>query len=116
MIRRGLAALAVAAIAALAGCGSGAPGQLPQPPTAGQVAAQLGLTRFTDCYHQPALYAADSGSAWQRGVKIGIDTFPTTAVRDTWLAAAENLGVTPLYEGSTWVAYKALDQGGGACA
>lgn len=48
-------------------------------------------------------------------MRYGVDTFPSQDVRDTWIKTAANLGVVPVWEGATWVAYKATSQGAQGC-
>jgi len=113
-----LAVSAVAMAAALAGCGgASAPSPPPAAPvTAGQVAARLHLVDFTDC-GTAGLETADGGVAFDGKVKIGIDTFGSTAQRDNWERVSSTLaGITPWEQGPTWVAFRALQQTGGLCA
>jgi len=112
------AALSTAALAALTACGSGTSSsvtQVPQPPSASSVAQQLGLTGFTDCGPAPTGGVTDSGTGLKGSERIGIDTFPSQDVRDTWIKTAAKLGVVPAWESGTWVAYKALTQSAKGC-
>ncbi len=122
-----LAAVVVLAAAACSGADSSgtAPGsapptaasprQLAQPPSARQVAAQIGATRFTDCGPAPLGGVQDNGTAWYGGYKLGIDTFAGATQRNAWLRVAADAGVSPLFEGPDWVAYRAVTQDGGSC-
>jgi hypothetical protein len=90
---------------------------VPQPETAGQAAASLGATGFTDCPASGSLAGVvDGGTAHYYGYRIGIDTFAGTKQRDNWVGATANLGVVPMFKGSNWVAYKAQSQSGPACS
>jgi len=109
------AGLAVAVTMTLAACSSSDPGELPQPPTAAQVAAQLHLTGFTDCGPLPLSGVTDSGTAYRGAKRIGLDTFPGQDERDNWEDTALQLGIVPLYQDSTWVAYVAVYQSGEGC-
>lgn len=79
-----------------------------QPPSAKDVARSLGCKRFED--HGPSQIGGsiDSGACWIRGVKYAINTFPSKAVRDSWLLDAEPLGVVPKWETDTSVTYKSV--------
>lgn len=79
-----------------------------QPPTAAQVANQFGCTGFKDIGPSQAGGVIDSGTCMKGGVKYALDTFPSTAIRDSWLKEAEQLGVNPLQETSTAVIYKSV--------
>lgn len=113
---RKLAVFAAAAAAAVTACSSGVPSvsvHTPPPlPSARQVAAALGYSRFTGCGH-PKLLVVEAATAWKGGVKYGIDTFASPVVRDRWEKAAANLGVVPVRYGRTWVAYRAGSQKAG---
>lgn len=111
-------ALAASALFALAACSSGSSSsitQVPQPPSATSVAQQLGLTAFTDCGPAPLGGVADSGIGYKDSVRYGVDTFPSQDIRDTWLKSAAHLGVVPLWEGTTWAAYKTATQAVKGC-
>jgi hypothetical protein len=129
-----LAAIAAGGIAALAGCGGNsaapstsgparsspagqaAPTAVPTPETASQAAASLGATGFTDCGPSQVGGVIDGGTAEYQGYRIGIDTFSTATARAGWIQIASTQGVTPLYVGQWWVAYKATSQSGAACS
>jgi hypothetical protein len=103
-------------LASLAACGTGGSSSVstpPQPPSASQVAAQIGASSFKDCGPAPLGGVTDSGKARYQGKWIGIDTFPGKSVRDTWAATAAKFGIVPLMETDTWVMYKATTQAGG---
>jgi hypothetical protein len=70
----------------------------------------------TDCPGEgTAVGVTDAGTAYLGAERIGIDIFPTTAVRDAWKKASANFGVIPIAQGADWVAYKALDQTATGC-
>jgi hypothetical protein len=120
MTRMRTAACWVAAAIAAAGIGVAvreltAPGPAPAM-NANQVAAIVQATQFTDCGSSALGGVTDAGTAYLGGEKIGINVFPSTAVRDQWEQLAEPLGVVPLEQGSTWVIYHALRQSGTACS
>jgi hypothetical protein len=76
-----------------------------QPPGAAQVAKSVGATGFVDKGASEAGGSIDSGTAMLHGRKIAINTFPAKSVRDSWLKAAEQFGVSPLFESDTAVVY-----------
>jgi hypothetical protein len=84
---------------------------LPQPETASQVAAQIGASGFVSEGPAPLAGVQTSGTAMYHGRKIGIDTFATAAVRDQWVKMSASFGVSPLVEGTNWVAYWSVTQG-----
>lgn len=114
--RWGLALIAAGTIAILSSCSSNEssdPGgtviTIKQPITAQQVAAKIGCGSFKQL--GPAqMYVIDSGTCVIDGVKYGIDTFASTAVRDSWLKIAQNYGVVPKWETATAIIYKATKQ------
>jgi hypothetical protein len=116
-------AVGVLAIAALAGCASGATSSagvqyLPQPktPTVKQVAAELHATGAVDCPGEGAgVGVTDAGTAYLGKERLGIDVFPTAALRDSWKAMSAGVGVVVIAQGQWWVAYKALSQTGKGC-
>jgi hypothetical protein len=117
MTRRRAAWIAVAVVVTLAivlplTLISSGPALPALPPTARQVAQQIGATGFTEC-GKALLYSTDSGTAYIGREKIGINTFGNQKARDAWLNDAEPLGVTAFRESSTWVAYVALSQSAG---
>lgn len=79
-----------------------------QPPSAKQVADSLGCKKFED--HGPSQVggSTDSGSCWIGNVKYAINTFPSLAVRNSWLRSAEPLGVVPKWETDTSVTYPSV--------
>lgn len=86
-----------------------------QPPSAKEVADNLGCGKFKDLGpgHPSGLgvylYITDSGSCWIGTHKYGIDTFADKGVRDQWLAAAEPFGVVPKWETDTSVVYPSVN-------
>jgi hypothetical protein len=78
-----------------------------QTASAAQVAKSLNCTGFKD-QGAAALYSNDSGSCYIGSQKYAINTFPNQESRDSWLAAAEPLGVTPKWETATSVVYKSV--------
>lgn len=111
--RVGLAAIVAGTIMLLSACSSNDPAgtvvTVKQPLTAHQIADKIGCGSFTQL--GPAqMYVVDSGTCMLDGVKYGIDTFATTAVRDSWLKIAQNYGVVPKWETATAVIYKATKQ------
>ena len=82
-----------------------------QPPTAAQVASQLGCTGFKDLGPASVGGSIDSGSCTIAGVKYAINTFESQDIRDSWLKVAEPLGVTPKWETATSVTYKSITAG-----
>ncbi len=81
-----------------------------------QVAALLHAARVTDCPGSGSLVGVtDSGFAYLGSERIGINTFPGPDIRDRWVTAVRNFGVMPFAQGSTWVAYKAVDQTAKTC-
>lgn len=115
MNRITLAAGLAALTAGAAGCGGNQPGPPPQPPSVHQVAAQTGAKRLSDCGPAPGGGVSDSAVAYRGATRVGIDTFPTQAVRDKWIKTAQGYGVVVLAEGSTWVLYRAVNQRGKGC-
>jgi hypothetical protein len=128
-----LAIGALAMAAALAGCASGATSSagvqsrpatsssvqfLPPPktPTVEQVAAEMHATGATgNCGGGAGVGAVDTGTAYLGKTRIGIDVFPTAALRDSWETESACLGVTLIAQGKWWAAYKALSQTGTGC-
>ena len=113
-----LVALVALVIIVMAGCGSApkhhtnpnAVVTMSQPPTASEVAANVGCENFKDM-GSAKLYAIDSGTCWVGSVKYGVDTFPSATARNSWIKLAESLGTNPpKWETSTAVVYKAHDQ------
>lgn len=78
---------------------------LPQPEDAAQVAVSLGATGFHGETGGQVVGVQTGGSATYHGRKIGIDTFANGQVRDQWVQMSANFGISPLFEGSNWVAY-----------
>lgn len=81
-----------------------------QPPSAAQVAQSVNCVKFT---HLPVeagkgFGTVDAGSCWIDTTKYAINTFPTAAVRDSWLKLAEPLGVNPKWETATAVIYPSV--------
>jgi hypothetical protein len=108
------------ALALAAGCGSTAhpahtAPSIPAAQNARQVAQEAGATSFTDCGAAPMGGATDTGTAYLGGKRVGIDTFPSSRQRDTWLQTAENFGIVPSQKGATWVLYIATDQTAKGC-
>lgn len=120
-------ALSILLLAGAAACGSTESfGPAPSPATttstqvtplqpAASVAHQLGLTGFTDCGEVPAISASDSGTAYGGSELIMIDIFPSQAARDEWVSTATGVGIVPVREGGTWVAYKSPAQSAPGC-
>ena len=79
-------------------------------PGVADVAKEIGATRVTD--NGAGLGTADSGGACYHGQKVGINTFASKAERDSWLNAAEPLGVRPMLESDQSVVYPSVDHGG----
>ena len=101
-------------LAAIAGCGGqAAPAQ---PPDIHQIAARAGATQLSVCGAAPGGGVSDSGVAYRGATRVGIDTFPTQAVKDKWIKTAQGFGVVVLQEGSTWVLYRAVDQRAKGCS
>jgi hypothetical protein len=131
--RGGATAISILAVAALAGCASGAASSagvrsgpaasasvqyLPAPktPTVKEVAAELHATGVTgNCGGGAGVGAVETGTASLGKERIGIDIFPTAALRDSWRATSASLGVTLIAQGRWWVAYKDLSQIGTGC-
>jgi hypothetical protein len=78
-----------------------------QPPTAAEVAKNLGCTGFSDTGAAPAGGAITTGACSIGGVRYVIDTFVNAQVRDSWLKIAEPLGVNPKWMTPTSVTYPA---------
>lgn len=83
---------------------------VPQPPSAAQVAKSVNCVKFTHLPVQAGqgFGTVDAGSCWIGSAKYAINTFPTAAVRDSWLKLAEPLGVNPKWETSTAVIYPSV--------
>jgi len=79
-----------------------------QPPTAKDVATQVGCKRFHDKGNSPAVGVVDSGICWIGKQKYGVDTFMTKAARDSWLKMTESFGVNPKWETPISVVYKSI--------
>lgn len=123
----------LAITAALAGCASGAASSagaqsrpatsasvqylpVPKTPTIAQVAAQMRATGASgNCGGGAGVGAAATGTAYLGKERIGIDVFPTAALRDSWRTASVSLGVVVIAQGEWWVAYKYLSQTGTGC-
>lgn len=86
-----------------------APVSVTQPPSASDVARSLNCKRFEDHGASQIGGSIDSGACWIGNVKYAINTFPSKAVRDSWLQAAEPLGVVPKWKTTTSVTYKSVD-------
>jgi hypothetical protein len=128
-----ISGLAAAAALALAGCSSGAASTgaqqhpvpsgsvqwltAPKTPTVAQVAAEMGANGVTDCHGGgEGVGAADTGTAYLGKKRLGINVFPTDALRNSWeTGVAASAGVTVVAQGQDWVAYKALNQAGTGC-
>lgn len=80
-----------------------------QPPDASDVARSLNCKRFEDHGVTQISGSIDAGACWIGNVKYAINTFPSKAVRDSWLQSAELLGVVPKWETDTSVTYKSVD-------
>lgn len=104
--------MVAAGAAVLAACSSPA---ARLPVTAQSVASSLHLKGFTGCGPVPTGGVYDSGTAYQGTVRVGINTFPTPAVRDNWETAAAYMGVIPFAAGPQWVVYKAVSQHATGC-
>ena len=84
---RKLPAAAVLAVAfTLTACSGGSSGTSAAPPTAAQVAAQLGATNVEQI--DPTLYAYDEATATWHGKDVDIATFRSNDLRDKWIQAA----------------------------
>jgi hypothetical protein len=122
-MRLAAAAATAATVLALAGCDVAVTTSSvqylpvpPAPPTVAQVAAQLHATGAVDCPGAgAAVGVVHAGTAHLHGVKIGIDVFPDTAVRDAWKAASAGI-IVPMAQGADWVIYEALSQTGTECS
>lgn len=79
-----------------------------QPASAAQVASQFGCNGFKDAGPSKSGGSIDSGTCTKDGVKYAINTFPESAVRDSWLKTAEQLGVNPVEKSDTAVVYKSV--------
>lgn len=104
-------------VLALGSCGSPAstgnlvaetPVSVQQLPSAREIAAQLGGTRYED--RGPAMLAGvvSSGTFWIGKDKYAVDTFMTREARDAWLKASEKFGVSPKWMTSTSVVYPSV--------
>jgi hypothetical protein len=132
MSARVIGGLAVAA--ALAGCASGAASSagvqsrpaasasvqflpVPKTPTIAQVAAEMHATGASgNCGGGTGVGAVATGTAYLGRERIGIDVFPSNALRDSWKSGvAASFGVTIIVQGTDWVAYKYLSQTGTGC-
>lgn len=82
-----------------------APHSVQFPATAEEISNQLGGTSFKDLGPAPQAGVVDSGSFMKDGKKYAVNTFASQSVRDSWLQAAENLGVVPKWETDTSVVY-----------
>jgi hypothetical protein len=134
-IKRGpaLTAGTLAMVAALAGCASGATSSagvqsspatsasvqyLPAPktPTVKQVAAEMHATRAVgNCGGGAGVGAVETGTANLGKERIGIDIFPTAALRNSWETTSASLGVVVVAQGEWWAAYRDLSQTGTGC-
>lgn len=81
-----------------------------QPPTASEIAKNLGCTGFSDTGAAPAGGAITTGTCYISGVKYAIDTFVNSQIRDSWLKITEPMGVNPKWMTSTSVVYKSVKQ------
>lgn len=79
------------------------------------VASSLGAVSAISCGPAPLGGVSDSGTAMLGPVRIGIDVFPSSVQRDAWKTSAASLGISPMAQGSQWVAYKALNQHATGC-
>jgi hypothetical protein len=79
-----------------------------QPASAAQIAGNLHCTKFKDAGPSELGGSIDSGSCYIGASKYAINTFPSKAVRDTWLQTAEQLGVNPKWETDTSVVYPSV--------
>jgi hypothetical protein len=79
-----------------------------QPPTASEIAKNLGCKQFKDLGPAQAGGAVDVGYCYIGKVKYAIDTFASTSARDAWLKMSEPLGVNPKWESATSVTYKSV--------
>jgi hypothetical protein len=80
-----------------------------QPASAAQIAGNLHCTKFKDAGPSELGGVIDSGTCYIGADKYGIDTFLNKDVRDSWLKAAEPLGVNPKWETDTSVTYPSVD-------
>jgi uncharacterized membrane protein YdfJ with MMPL/SSD domain len=111
LIAIAVAAVVVAFLAMNTSTDSGAIQSVTQPDSASQVAAKLHCTSFKELGAPTASQdqrTVDSGSCMKDGTKYAINTFVSSDVRDSWLKAAEPLGVNPKWETSTSVTYKSV--------
>jgi hypothetical protein len=81
-----------------------------QPASAQSIAAKVGCGNFQDSGPSKIGGAIDSGTCTINGQQYGVDTFVNSTIRDSWLAAAESLGVVPKWETSTSVIYSSTDK------
>jgi len=79
-----------------------------QPASAAQIASSLHCGRFKDAGPSEVGGSIDSGSCYIGADKYAINTFPSKAIRDSWLQSAEPLGVNPKWETDTSVVYPSV--------
>jgi hypothetical protein len=80
-----------------------------QPITAISVARQIDCGRVQDRGPAPQGGVFDVATCWKDGHEYAIDTFVSENARNNWLKISENLGVVPMWEAATWVAYPSID-------
>jgi hypothetical protein len=76
----------VLAVLLLAACSGGAASTAGSPPSATQIASQLGATGVQST--EPTLYAYSEATGTLHGKTVDIATFRTSSLRDKWIAAA----------------------------
>lgn len=79
-----------------------------QPASASLVAASIECGNFVDLGDATNVGVVDSGACFIGTQKYAINTFASKASRDSWLKAAEPLGVTPQWETDTSVVYPSV--------
>lgn len=85
------------------------PTPVAQPPTASEVAKNLGCGDFTSTDPRGSIGGTvTAGHCWLNGKKYAINTFASTAARDDWLAMTEQFGVIPQWETPTAVIYPSV--------
>lgn len=80
--------------------------------TVQQVASGIGATRLADCGPAPMGGVTDSAVAWlpARNAYVGINVFPSAAVRGSWEKSSAKYGVSWIEHGDTWTVYRSVGQ------
>ena len=84
---------------------------VPQPPTAAQIASEEKCVNFVNNPIDPKTNIGGTitaGSCYVDGKKYAINTFATPAIRDAWLKLSEPFGVNPKWETATSVTYPSV--------